>query len=75
MNTELSQPKAARIPNLPPPDELLFDSRAECHQELLELFDSVMQEMKERGEKLPSFRRFYADFRACFETWQKYAPR
>jgi hypothetical protein len=32
----------------------------------------VMQELKREGVKPPSFRRFYADVRACWEVWRRY---
>jgi rhamnose utilization protein RhaD (predicted bifunctional aldolase and dehydrogenase) len=57
----------------PPPGTSLFggDDQA-CHDAMMTVVNEAMQELKREGVKPPSFRRFYADVRACWEVWRRY---
>ena len=53
---------------------ILFDTRAECHAEMLTVIGEVMAELKAEGVPIPNAKQFLADSTRLWSLWSRFAP-
>ena len=53
---------------------ILFDSRQEAHDEMLDVIHEVMTELQSEGVKIPNAKQFLADSARLWSLWQHFAP-